>query len=79
VEKRVVYAKAGVTEYWIVDPEEKKITVLALEGDHYREDGVYYCGDQAISRLFDGFNVNVAATFEKCHKKDGDHDIAGAS
>jgi Uma2 family endonuclease len=34
-EKRRVYAKAKVPEYWIVDPQTKKITVLTLSGKTY--------------------------------------------
>ena len=29
--KRIEYAKAGIPEYWIVDPEEETITVLVLK------------------------------------------------
>lgn len=35
VVKRDRYARAGVPEYWIVDPEARGIEVLALEGDAY--------------------------------------------
>ena len=35
VEKRAEYARAGIPEYWIVDPEEGRITVLTLEGTEY--------------------------------------------
>jgi Uma2 family endonuclease len=30
-----LYRKAGVAEYWIIDPEEKIVTVLELSGDGY--------------------------------------------
>lgn len=36
VTKRLLYARAGVAEYWIVSLEAALIEVLALEGDHYR-------------------------------------------
>ena len=32
-DKRVDYAKAHIAEYWIVDPQEHRVTVLILEGD----------------------------------------------
>src|SRR5262249_6570660 len=34
--KRVEYAKAGIAEYWIVDPERRRIIVLSLDGPVYR-------------------------------------------
>ena len=39
VEKRADYAEAGIPEYWIADPRDATITVLALEGDAYVEIG----------------------------------------
>src|SRR3984957_10917154 len=35
VAKRRDYAKAGIREYWIVDPEDKSITVLRLKNGKY--------------------------------------------
>ncbi len=39
VEKREEYARAGIPEYWIVDPEQGQITVLALDGTGYAVHG----------------------------------------
>jgi Uma2 family endonuclease len=61
--KRIDYAEAGVSEYWIVDPQEKRISVLALEGREYVEHGVFAAGSQATSRLLDGFGFDVDAVF----------------
>lgn len=60
------YAEARIPEYWIVDPQEKKITVLTLPegGDAYVEHGVFKPGDQATSKLLDGFAVDVQAVFD---------------
>ncbi|MGE3796984.1 MAG: Uma2 family endonuclease [Thermomicrobiales bacterium] len=35
VEKRRLYASAGVPEYWIVDPESRQLMVLRLSGSDY--------------------------------------------
>lgn len=57
------YAKAGITEYWIVDPQERRISVLVLDGQAYREHGVFGAGRQATSVLLLGFAVDVAQVF----------------
>lgn len=36
-EKRLVYAKAGVPAYWMVDPDAATLTVLELNDDAYDE------------------------------------------
>ena len=64
VEKRADYAEAGIPEYWIVDPRDDTITVLALDGDAYVEHGAYSRGDKAVSPLLDGFTADVAAVFD---------------
>ena len=43
-DKRRDYAEAGIAEYWIVDPEQRKVTVLSLDGKDYREHGVFAGG-----------------------------------
>ena len=63
VKKREEYAKAGISEYWIVDPQEKQITVLVLEGQTYREHGVFKPGTVATSFLLAGFSASVDAVF----------------
>ena len=66
VEKRADYADAGIAEYWIVDPQERKVTVLTLEDDAYRESGVFFVGDTAASVALPGFAVPVKDVFAKC-------------
>jgi Uma2 family endonuclease len=63
VDKRRDYARAGVHEYWIVDPKEKTITVLALAGKSYKVHGVFKPGDEATSKFLKGFNVSVSDVF----------------
>ena len=61
--KRAEYAAAGIPEYWIVDPELKEITVLALDGAEYRVHGVFRNDAFATSLLLDGFSVKAADVF----------------
>src|SRR3954452_1445040 len=49
--KRREYAEAGIPEYWIVDPTEKRITVLTLEGRSYAVHGEFSPGMAATSGL----------------------------
>lgn len=62
-EKRSAYAEAGIPEYSIVDPEQRTISVLALEGVAYRVAGVYGAGEQAASVLLPGFEIDVSAAW----------------
>lgn len=63
VVKRREYAQAGIREYWVVDPAEQQILVLALEGSVYREAGVYRAGQVVPSVLLAGFTVGVDEVF----------------
>lgn len=64
VTKRDDYAEAGIPEYWIVNPLDETITVLTLDGETYREHGVFRRGEQADSLLLAGFGVEVDAVFD---------------
>jgi Uma2 family endonuclease len=63
-EKPRDYAEAGIPEYWIVNPLDETITVLTLNGEAYREHGVFARGAHATSRLLHGFSVSVDAVFD---------------
>jgi Uma2 family endonuclease len=58
--KRTEYARAGIPEYWIVDPGEASVTVLRLSGKRYVVHGEYGKGAVAESALLPGFGVDVA-------------------
>ena len=57
--KRIDYAKAGIAEYWIVDPEQRLITVLVLEGNSYATFGEYQGGEIARGRYWREFSISV--------------------
>ena len=61
--KRRDYAMAGIPEYWIVDPQEKKVQVLKLSGKGYVVHGEYGPGERAESALLAGFAADVGAVF----------------
>jgi Uma2 family endonuclease len=64
VAKRADYAAAGIPEYWIVDPQEKRISVLTLDSGAYAVAGEFIPGQRAASWLLEGFDVDVATVFE---------------
>src|SRR5262249_55719115 len=57
------YARAGIPEYWIVDPQEETITVLRLADKHYAVHGTFGKGTTATSHLLSGFSVDVTEAF----------------
>lgn len=63
IEKRREYAKAGIDEYWIVDPKEKRITVLKRRGKTYLIHARARPGDRASSALLRGFEVDATDVF----------------
>ena len=64
VEKRRDYAEGSIPEYWIADPRDETISVLALKGEAYVEHGVFGRGGVAVSPLLEGFGVDVSAVFD---------------
>jgi len=64
IDKRKDYDEAQIPEYWIVDYQEKRITVLTLEGKHYTVHGEFGENDVADSKLLAGFEVKVKEVFD---------------
>ncbi len=64
IEKRGVYEKYGVREYWLVFPQEKTIEVLSLENNIYRE----FSGGRKTgiirSKIIDGLVMDLKDIFE---------------
>jgi Uma2 family endonuclease len=58
-EKFQEYEKAGVLEYWIVDPFGKAIEVYTLDDGIYKKFGKWGIGETAKSKLLDGFEVRI--------------------
>jgi Uma2 family endonuclease len=62
-EKRADYAQLRILEYWIVDPQTERITVLTLKGKKYRDHGEFLPGQEVTSVLLPGFAVDVSEVF----------------
>ena len=63
VTKRLLYARGGVREYWLVSPEMEAVEVLVLEGDSYRT-YVHARGDELVtSTVLPGLSFAASALF----------------
>ena len=61
--KRKLYAKFGVKEYWIVDPEEKSIEVMELEEKGFRTVSIFKSQDVLASKTFSDLDLNIEEVF----------------
>lgn len=58
------YARAGVAEYWLIDPEQKTVTLFALgEEGAFGLVGQAGMGEVVVSQLLVGFEVATTAVF----------------
>jgi len=62
-EKYLEYARAGVREYWLVDPEERTVEIYTLKGSAFVLLGKHRSGEAAFSKLLSGFEVKVEEIF----------------
>ncbi|MBI5750453.1 MAG: Uma2 family endonuclease [Nitrospinae bacterium] len=64
IEKRDVYEKYGVKEYWLVFPQEKAVEVLVIENGIYKE----FCKARKTgivkSKIIEGSTVEIKEIFE---------------
>lgn len=63
--KRNRYAHFGVSEYWPIDPDNRTIRVLALDGNEYVERGTFGVGDDLTTPLVPGLVIPVEQVFER--------------
>jgi Uma2 family endonuclease len=63
VAKLAEYARAGVPEYWLVDPEETTIRIFTLAGEDYRLAAAVGRGEVATSTAIARFAVAVDEVF----------------
>ena len=62
-DKRKEYARAGIAEYWIVDPQQKLVTLLVLQEQEYHLHQELKPGMQLTSVLLAGFTVPINDIF----------------
>lgn len=61
--KMQLFARFGVTEYWIVDPVRNVIEIYALSDDQYVRAGAFIEHDQVVSPTFPGLTFEAAHVF----------------
>jgi Uma2 family endonuclease len=60
-----LYERAGVTEYWVLDPVEDSVEVYGLNEGGYRREARFsaQAGDILSSALFPGWSLSLARLF----------------
>ena len=61
--KRDLYARHGVGEYWVADPDAQTITVMLLKDGEYQTVGDYGIDDTLASPTLEGFSVRLDRVF----------------
>ena len=61
--KRKLYAKYGVREYWIINPEDQNVEVLSWTDEGYRTEAVFPRTGSLNSPIFPDLNLKLADIF----------------
>ena len=60
-----LYQRAGVREYWIVNPSEKSVQVFILEGGHYTATALGSESDVLKVNVLDGCYIDLSRVFNE--------------
>lgn len=64
-DKRKVYQREGVPWFWIVDPKDRTLEVLALDGPSYRVVDVFSGEEKVRVRPFDAIELDLAVLWAR--------------
>ena len=62
--KRTLYARYGVREYWIVDPDERTVEIMTLGEEGFEAVGVYQGEARVESPLLPGLVIDLKRIFQ---------------
>ena len=62
-EKRELYARHGVLEYWIIDPTNRIVSIMRLQDGVLEIEQTCAEGDTATSTVLEGFSVRLDSIF----------------
>jgi Uma2 family endonuclease len=62
-EKKSVYEKNGIDEYWVLDPESRRVIVFQLGAGGYGDATVFQFDDAIVSKVLHGLQCHVHELF----------------
>ncbi len=60
-----IYEESGVSEYWVVSPQDQTFVVYTLVAGSYQASRLMVAGDVVVSTALSGFSMNLSELFEK--------------
>ena len=62
-QKRRIYERNGVLEYWLIDPASQNVRQLVSSGSRFDEERVLWADDVLASKVLPGLRIRVAELF----------------
>jgi Uma2 family endonuclease len=60
-----IYEESGVSEYWVVSPQNQTFVVYTLVEGKYQSSRILVAGDTVVSTTLPGFSIELSKLFEK--------------
>mgnify|MGYP000738569074 CR=1 FL=1 len=64
-EKKDIYERFAVKEYWIVDPNNRAVEIYMMRENAFATHGIFEAGEKASSALLAGFEIEINEFFKK--------------
>ncbi len=59
-----IYEESGVSEYWVVSPQDQTFVVYTLADGRYQASRMMVAGDIVTSKTLSGFSINLSELFD---------------